>query len=115
LPVKPKFVLYDAACKLKSYALARDAKFFCNITILFDRLHETNHVWSCNPSHFLKLYNAHPLLGGCVSQVCEQVNSEIKRYPVHTVRHMNLAHAMVYMTIFFVLLNERNSLNYGYR
>jgi hypothetical protein len=115
LPVKPKYVLYDAACKLKSYAMARDSKFFCHITILFDRLHESNHVWSCNPSHFLKLYNAHELLGGCVSQVCEQVNSEIKRYPVHTVRHMNLAHAMIYMSTFFVLLNERNSLNYGYR
>ena len=78
---------------------------------LFDRLHETNHVWSCNPAHFVKLYNGHKILGGCLSQVCEKVNSEIERYPVHTVRHMKLFHAMTFMTIFFGLLNDRNLKN----
>jgi hypothetical protein len=57
----------------------------------------------------MRPYNGHRMMGGCLSQVCEKVNSEIKRYPVYTVRHMRLKHAAIFMTVLFVLLNDRNS------
>ena len=103
--VAPKYVIYDNACKLKAYALARDPIFFASVLFLIDKLHEPNHVKTCHSSHLLMLFNSHPLLSIINSQACEQFNATVALRAAKIVRWMTLPHATVYMCMFCLLYN----------
>ena len=105
----PKYFLYDNACHLGEFARRRDPLLFCRVIFLIDRLHAPNHITSCSPAYRLKHYNGHSVLGGCLSESCEEVNAQMQRYTASTVRHMILAHAMLYMILFFGLWNDRKN------
>ena len=42
-PTAPKVIVYDFACSLQPYCLAREPNFFKNTTFVIDRLHSKNH------------------------------------------------------------------------
>ena len=45
----PRVILYDNACQLATYALARDPKHFGDTAFIVDRLHYEGHV-RCSPA-----------------------------------------------------------------
>ena len=77
-PVAPKLVVYDFACQLQPYCLAREPEYFKDTIFLIDRLHSNNHV-SCSEVFDLE---AHRVSGSRMfyinDEVQEQGNLELK-------------------------------------
>ena len=67
----PDVVIYDNACHLQEYCLARAPRFFKNTLFLVDRLHWENHT-GCSMAHNICLY---PFLSEVNTQAAEQLNS----------------------------------------
>ena len=84
LASKPKVVIYDFACQLEAYCMARDPFYFKDVVFLIDRFHHHNHT--CCEMYKLSNY---PHLSHLNSVVCEQANSDIKGAMQHQGKKMN--------------------------
>ena len=80
---KPKVVVYDFACQLEEYCMARDPFYFKDVVFLIDKFHHFNHT--CCPMYKMSNY---PHLSTVNSVVCEQANSHIKGAMVHQGKKM---------------------------
>jgi hypothetical protein len=69
----PKVVIYDFACQLEEYCMARDPEYFKDTVFLIDHFHTYNHTCS-------RIYkiSAYPVLNYLNSEIAEQGNSWVK-------------------------------------
>ena len=68
-----KVVIYDFACQLEEYCLARDPKYFKDVVFVIDHFHTYNHT--CSRLYKISRYNVLDYLN---SSICEQGNAWIK-------------------------------------
>jgi hypothetical protein len=57
-PKAPRWIIYDFACSLGPYSLAREAEYFKQTTFLIDRFHCSDHT-ACSTSCFVDRYMGH--------------------------------------------------------
>ena len=75
----PAVVFYDNACNVHTFVHYREPELFKNVQFLIDGLHWSAHI-SCSPVFNPNLYTH---LSHLNTQLCEQLNSELKRLAPH--------------------------------
>uniref|UniRef100_A0A7M5XNQ1 Uncharacterized protein n=1 Tax=Clytia hemisphaerica TaxID=252671 RepID=A0A7M5XNQ1_9CNID len=75
LPTAPKYIIYDNACHLHTYALNRDPLYFQWTKFLVDRFHWRNHT-ACSLGYNMAFYS---FLEKINSEINEQENAKVKK------------------------------------
>ncbi|GMT24245.1 hypothetical protein PFISCL1PPCAC_15542 [Pristionchus fissidentatus] len=73
----PRIVVYDNACHLSAYCLAREPSRFSGTSMMVDRFHSVNHK-TCSRSLHLRGYKGNEYLSKLNSQCCEQTNARLR-------------------------------------
>ncbi|KAH7066015.1 hypothetical protein BKA62DRAFT_746332 [Auriculariales sp. MPI-PUGE-AT-0066] len=92
--VPPRYVIYDFACALAPYCMARKPEFFQDTIFLIDGFHAKGHKRCTNTSmvSFYQLYNPKLRAINCSSIQC-------------SVSYMSQRHAIIYILTFLCLWN----------
>lgn len=96
----PRVIIYDAACRLHSYAMNREPWFFKDTEFYSDRLHWYDHV-GCSVGFCIDRF---PLYDCLNSEVAEQMFALLDRITT-PVSFMGLENATYYVRLFFALQN----------
>ncbi|KAK0551373.1 hypothetical protein OC844_006580 [Tilletia horrida] len=105
-PSPPRVVVYDFACQLASYAIAREPGFFANTLFVVDELHQHGHS-QCTPSSWLSTYMANdPDLRHLNSSAAECGNAGLSRIK-KSVAYSTAPHAIAMTRHFLSLWNRR--------
>ena len=101
-PTVPRLIIYDNACNLHLYALKREPRRFMNTRFMVDRWHSKNHV--CTQGYSMKAYPKDPNIDGLNSQICEQLNSQLRRLGTQ-LAFMHPENAIYLVKIFLAIRN----------
>ncbi|KAL9938696.1 hypothetical protein V8E36_002415 [Tilletia maclaganii] len=105
-PIPPRVVVYDFACQLASYAIAREPGFFADTLFVVDELHQHGHS-QCTPSSWLSTYMANdPALRHLNSSAAECGNAGLSRIK-KSVAYSTAPHAIALTRHFLSLWNRR--------
>ncbi|KAK0542312.1 hypothetical protein OC845_006684, partial [Tilletia horrida] len=105
-PTPPRVVVYDFACQLASYCLAREPAFFADTLFVVDELHQHGHS-QCTPSSWLSTYMANnPDLRHLNSSAAECGNAGLSRIK-KSVAYATAPHAIAITRHFLSLWNRR--------
>lgn len=107
LPSPPKNIVYDFACALQNYCLAREPAFFASTRFLVDRFHQANHK-ACGGGQRLSEYTAVRELAKLNSEAAEQLNSRL-RLLRRSLSYTNFADFKATLRLFLYLVNRRLS------
>ncbi|KAK0553335.1 hypothetical protein OC846_002580 [Tilletia horrida] len=105
-PTPPRVVVYDFACQLASYCLAREPTFFADTLFVVDELHQHGHS-QCTPSSWLSTYMANdPTLRHLNSSAAECGNAGLGRIK-KSVAYATAPHAVAITKHFLSLWNRQ--------
>ena len=103
--VAPKIVIYDFACALGPYCMAREPRFFAKTRFLIDGFHAQGHT-RCSKACSLPFYKKHDnLLADLNSSAAECGNSGIGRIS-KSLSYMTQRHAIIYTRVFLSVWNR---------
>ena len=101
----PEIIIYDYACNLGPYIMAREPVFFQNTKCLIDHFHSMGHT-ACSDACKLMAYTAtNPELDRINSSAAECGNSGILRIR-KSVSYMTQEHAIIYTKTFLSIRNR---------
>jgi len=103
-PIPPRTIYYDNGCNMAASVLLRLPFLLLIAFIIVDRFHYKGHL--CNARFDA---NRFPQLDGHRTSSAESFNSSIKRALFH-VRFLQGANLVVYLNVFFALLNLQTAL-----
>ncbi|KAJ7585730.1 hypothetical protein C8J56DRAFT_1053034 [Mycena floridula] len=104
-PKAPEMVVYDFACALGPYCMAREPQFFVNTQFVIDTFHTSGHK-KCSHAAFLQTYTAvDPRLQTLNSSAAECGNGVLTRIR-KSVSYMGQRRAILYMRTFICLVNR---------
>ncbi|CAD6920858.1 unnamed protein product [Tilletia laevis] len=105
-PKPPDTIIYDFACQLAPYSLAREPAFFKNVLFVVDQMHQHGHA-TCTTSSFLSTYmNTNPELQNINSSAAECGNAGLSRIK-KSVSYCSQEHAMLLIKQFLGVWNRR--------
>ncbi|KAE8217837.1 hypothetical protein CF326_g9326 [Tilletia indica] len=105
-PKAPAVIVYDFACQLASYSIAREPGFFSDTLFVVDELHQHGHS-QCTPSSWLSTYMANdPELRHLNSSAAECGNAGLSRIK-KSVAYSTAPHAIALTRHFLSLWNRR--------
>ncbi|EKM78196.1 hypothetical protein AGABI1DRAFT_28964, partial [Agaricus bisporus var. burnettii JB137-S8] len=98
-PKAPKYIIYDFACQLAPYCMAREPDFFSDTSFLIDDFHTMGHT-RCSTAFFLKTYAlTQPALGRINPSAAECGNGGLSKIR-KSVRYMGQERAILYTSTF---------------
>lgn len=101
----PKYVVYDFACALAPYCMAREPGFFEDTRHLIDGFHAKGHT-RCSPACFLSTYKQHSgMLYDTNSSAAECGNGGMDKVR-RPVSYMSQRHATVFIAAFLSMWNR---------
>lgn len=101
----PSVVVYDFACALQPYCMAREPEFFANTLFVIDTFHSSGHT-KCGHATFLDSYCVtNPRLLSVNSSAAESGNGGIARIR-KSVSYMSQARAIIYTKTFLSIWNR---------
>ena len=101
----PRMIIYDFACQLGPYCLAREPEFFRNTTFVIDEMHSTGHT-NCSQAFFLQNYIlTRASLKPVNSSAAECGNSGLARIR-KSVSYMSESHAILYVHTYISVWNR---------
>lgn len=101
----PKIIVYDFACALQPYCMAREPEFFAETLFVIDTFHSKGHT-KCGHAAFLKTYSeTDATLISINTSAAECGNSGIARIR-KTVSYMSQARAILYTRLYLSLWNR---------
>ncbi|KAJ7589997.1 hypothetical protein C8J56DRAFT_1048168 [Mycena floridula] len=104
-PKAPEMVVYDFACALGPYCMAREPQFFADTQFVIDTFHTSGHK-KCSHAAFLQTYTAvDPRLQTLNSSAAECGNGVLTRIR-KSVSYMVQRRAIIYMRTFICLMNR---------
>lgn len=107
--VAPRYVVYDFACALAPYCMAREPQFFENTIFLIDSFHAKGHV-RCSKACMLSFYQLHdPRLRAINSSAAECGNAGLRKIR-RPLSYMSQRHAIIYTMTFMVVWNRERRL-----
>lgn len=107
----PEIVVYDFACQLAPYCLAREPEFFRDTMFVIDKMHSQGHS-NCSQSFFLQNYTlTRPDLKHVNSSAAECGNSGLSRIR-KSVSYMSEAHAILYVHTYLSVWNRRRLITF---
>lgn len=102
----PKQVIYDFACSLGPYCMAREPEFFADTQFLIDDFHAMGHT-KCSEAAFLKTYaETNPYLARINPSAAECGNGGLGRIR-KSVSYMGQERAIIYTRIFLACWNRQ--------
>ncbi|KAH8920806.1 hypothetical protein BT69DRAFT_1199964, partial [Atractiella rhizophila] len=103
--IAPDIIVYDYACQLHRYCMAREYQFFRKSLFLTDELHGINHV-SCSAATLLAHYMAtNPSYYAIRSSLCEVGNLTVKKIE-KSLSFMHQEQANRYLRIHLLIHNR---------
>lgn len=109
--VAPSVVIYDFACQLAPYSMAREPEFFKNTLFVIDEMHANGHS-SCSQACFLSNYmQTRPDLQPVYSSAAECSNSGLNRIR-KSVSYMNEVNAIIYTHTYISVWNRRREIGF---
>ncbi|KAE8240105.1 hypothetical protein A4X13_0g7937 [Tilletia indica] len=105
----PDVIIYDFACQLAPYCLAREPSFFKNVLFVVDQMHQHGHS-TCTSSSYLSSYmSTDPQLQHINSSAAECGNAGLSRIR-KSVSYCNQEHAVLLIKQFLSIWNRRRML-----
>ncbi|PPQ83592.1 hypothetical protein CVT26_001389 [Gymnopilus dilepis] len=101
----PEIIIYDYACNLAPYVMAREPKFFANTKCLVDHFHSAGHTACGDACKLMTYVSANPDLDKINSSAAESGNSGIRRIR-KSVSYMTQEHAIIYTKTFLSIRNR---------
>ena len=106
----PRYVIYDFACALAPYCMAREPQFFANTTFLVDSFHAKGHT-RCSKACMLSFYQLNdPQLRQVNSSAAECGNAGLRKIR-RPLSYMSQRHAIVYTMTFLSVWNRARQLD----
>lgn len=106
----PKTVVYDFACQLGPYAMAREPVFFKDTCFAIDEMHAQGHT-ACSTASFVSNYiRTRPELANLNSSAAECCNSGLSRIK-KSISYMTEKRAFVYTFVFLNVWNRMRELD----
>lgn len=107
--VAPENIIYDFACQLAPYCMAREPEFFKDTLFVVDEMHSNGHTW-CSQACFVSNYmQVRPSLMGVNSSVAEACNSGLNRIR-KSVSYMGERHASLFTYVYMSVWNRRKEI-----
>lgn len=102
----PKVVLYDFACQLGPYSMAREPEFFKDTLFAVDEMHANGH-FNCSQAAWVSNYmQVRPRLQTINSSAAECSNSGLSRIR-KSVSYMTQEHAIAFTYVYLCVWNRR--------
>ena len=109
--IAPSVIIYDFACQLAPYCMAREPEFFKNTLFVIDEMHANGHS-SCSQACFLSNYmQTCPDLQPVYSSAAECSNSGLDQIR-KSVSYMNEANAIIYTHTYISVWNRRREIGF---
>jgi hypothetical protein len=100
----PQLVIYDNACNLHRYCVAREPGFFCRTKFFSDRFHFKNHI-DCARAFCIDVAGKLIVVD---TSIVESENAAVARVKAHC-QHMSKATFMWFFKFFFLYRNLRRA------
>ena len=110
----PEVIVYDFACALQPYCMAREPEFFADTLFVIDTFHAKGHM-KCGEAAFLNMYcNSDPRLISINSSAAECGNGGIGRIR-KSVAYMSQEQVVIYTKVFLSIWNRERIKKIGMR
>jgi hypothetical protein len=107
--VAPEVIIYDFACQLAPYCLAREPEFFRDTLFVIDEMHANGHS-SCSQAFFISNYmQTRGSLKPVNSSAAECSNSGLNRIR-KSVSYMSEGHAALFTFVYMSIWNRRKEI-----
>ena len=102
----PKVIIYDFACQLGPYCMAREPEFFKDTLFAIDEMHANGHTY-CSQACFVSNYmQVRPQLMRVNSSAAECSNSGLNRIR-KSVSYMSQTHAILLTYVYLCVWNRK--------
>ena len=107
--VAPEVIIYDFACQLAPYSMAREPEFFKDTLFVVDEMHSQGHS-NCSQAYFVSNYmQTRASLGVVNSSAAECSNSGLNRIR-KSVSYMGEGHASLFTYVYLSVWNRRKEI-----
>jgi hypothetical protein len=108
--VAPEVIIYDFACQLAPYCLAREPQFFKDTLFVVDQMHANGHNY-CSQACFVSNYmQVRPSVMFVNSSAAEAANSGLNRIR-KSLSYMGERHASLFTYVYMSVWNRRKDID----